>query len=182
VRAAYSTLNQYRELAEQLMRHDQNDVVIEVGKYLAYYGQTAHAMDLGFVTETAAHDLSALCERAFETNARCHDVLLRTFLEVDKEAETKVQERTLRGVRKAQAKLASYYLLNGAEAHARSIFRDMAHEAPERLASIETELAAVTSKDFWEVTDRGVNFDYVDTMRKEQLAVFFTWFQPGAKA
>jgi hypothetical protein len=179
VRAAYSTLNQYRELAEQLMRHHQHDVVIEVGKYLAYYGQTAHAMDLGFVTETAAHDLSALCERAFETNAPCHDQLLRTFLEVDKEAETKVQERTLRGVRKAQAKLASYYLLNGAEMHARTIFRDMAHEAPERLASIEQELAAVTSKDFWEVTDRGVNFDYLDTMRKEQLAVFFVWFRQG---
>jgi hypothetical protein len=188
VRAAYSTLNQYRELAEQLMEHEQQDVVVELGRYLAYYGQTAHAMDLGFVTETAAYDLSVLCERAFETNSSCHEHLLRIFLEVDKEAENKAQERTLRGVRKAQAKLASYYLQNGAESHARTIFRDMMHEAPDRLASIEHELAAVISKDFWEVTDRGVNFDYLDTVRKEHLAVFFTWFRErtagvtGAKA
>jgi hypothetical protein len=176
VRAVYNILNQYRQLAERIMRDGHHDVALEIGGYLKYYGQTAHAMDLGFITETAAYDLSVLCERAFDSSARCHDGLLRTFLEVDKEAETKAQEKTLRGVRKAQAKLATYYLHNGAEEHARTIFQDMVHESPERLSSIRHELAAITAKDFWEVTDRGVNFDYLDALRKEKLDVFFGWF------
>ena len=65
---------------------------------------------LGFVTETAAYDLCALCEVASEHAAARHDRLLRVFLEIDEEAETQAEERALRGVRKAQAKLATYYL------------------------------------------------------------------------
>jgi hypothetical protein len=37
-------------------------------------------------------------------------------------------------------------------------------------------LLRVESKDFWEVIDRGTNFDYVDATRKAQLKVFFSWF------
>jgi hypothetical protein len=176
VRAAYNTLNQYRQLAEQVLRARLDDTAVEIGRYLRYYGQTAHAMDLGFVTETAAYDLSALCERAFEDKAPCHDALLRTFLDVDKEAETKSEEKALRGVRKAQVKLATFYLLVGAEAHARTIHADMRNESRERLHSIRSELEAITDKDFWEVTDRGVNFDYLDATRKQRLATFFGWF------
>jgi hypothetical protein len=176
VRAAYNTLHQYRQLAEQVIRAGHFDLALEIGRYLKYYGQTAHAMDLGFVTETAAYDLEALCERACELGAGCHDALLRVFLEVDKEPETKSEEKTLRGVRKAQIKLATYYLLQGQEEHARAIQRDMRHERPERLASIRAELEAITARDFWEVTDRGVNFDYLDAPQKEKLAIFFGWF------
>jgi len=34
----------------------------------------------------------------------------------------------------------------------------------------------VASKDFWEVIDRGTNFDYLDAGRREQLRVYFSWF------
>ena len=79
-------------------------------------------------------------------------------------------------MRKAQAKLATYYLLRGAEARARAIFDDMAHESPERLRSIRDEMLSVTAKDFWEVVDRGTNFDYLDDARKARLREFFGWF------
>jgi hypothetical protein len=45
-----------------------------------------------------------------------------------------------------------------------------------RLESLRHELLAVKSKDFWEVTDRGVNFDYLDAQRKAALDGFFAWF------
>jgi hypothetical protein len=176
VRATYNVLHQYRQFAERLMDDGLDDEVVQIGRYFRYYGQTAHALDLGFVTETAAYDLSALCERAFERKAPCHDGLLRTFLEVDKEAETSAEEKTLRGVRKAQVKLAAFYLLRGAETQARIIFRDMVHERPARLASIRTELLGIAAKDFWEVTDRGINFDFLDDTRKATLSKFFDWF------
>ena len=37
-------------------------------------------------------------------------------------------------------------------------------------------MLAITSKDFWEVIDRGTNFDYLDDARKAQLREFFGWF------
>ncbi len=133
-------------------------------------------MGLGFVTETAAYDLCDLCEAALDAGAACHDRLLAIFLEIDKEAETPADERALRGVRKAQVKLATCYLVRGVEPHARAIFDDMAHESPERLRSIRDEMLSISSKDFWEVVDRGTNFDYLDDARKARLREFFGWF------
>ena len=95
----------------------------------------------------------------------------------------------MRGVRKAQLRLATYYLPEGEEQLARRIHKDMEQERPERLASIRDELRAIVSKDFWEVIDRGANFDYMSDERKRQLNTFFSWFswsdekvQPAAPA
>ena len=148
----------------------------EVAGHFKYYAQLAHGMGLGFVTETAAYDLCALCEVASDGAAAAHDRLLAIVLEIDKEAETSAEEKALRGVRKAQAKLASFYLLRGMPARARAIYQDMAQESPERLRSIRDEMLRITSKQFWEVVDRGTNFDYLDDPRKEKLREFFAQF------
>jgi hypothetical protein len=178
VRTAYNVLNQYRQLAESMLRGpaDNTAMLEEVAGYFKYYAQLAHGMGIGFVTETAAYDLCALCEVASDLGAACHDRLLAIFLEIDKEAETKAEERALRGVRKAQAKLATHYLARGLEARAAAIYRDMAHESPERLRSIRDEMLGITSKQFWEVVDRGTNFDYLDDTRKQKLREFFRQF------
>lgn len=176
VRTAYNVFNQYRQLAESGLGAGLTDAAVEIGGHFKYYGQLAHGMGLGFVTETAAYDLCTLCERAFDAKAPAHDELLRTFLDVDKEAESAAQEKALRGVRKAQAKLATYYLLAGAEDRARQIFRDMESESADRLRSIREEMLGIRSKDFWEVIDRGTNFDYLDETRKDKLREFFRWF------
>ena len=183
VRTAYNVLNQYRQLAEATVRaRDAVDLerVGEIAVRFKYYAQLAQTLGLGFVAETAAYDLSALCEVACDQASPVHDRLLGTFLEIDKEAEDQpadqAQERALRGIRKAQAKLAAYYLLREMTGPARRIFDDMAMETTERLRSIRDELLSITSKDFWEVTDRGTNFDYVDDARKAHLRHFFEWF------
>jgi len=180
VRSAYNLLNQYRQLAESMLRatsvHTITPALIEIGGYFKYYAQLAQRMGLGFVAETAAYDLCALCEAASELGAPSHDRLLAIVLEIDKQAETDAEEKALRGVRKAQAKLAAYYLISGREAHARLIHRDMAAETAERLRSIRDEMLSITSKEFWEVIDRGTNFDYLDERRKQKLREFFEWF------
>jgi hypothetical protein len=178
VRTAYIVLNQYRQLAERMLDVGLTARVGEIAFFFKYYAQIAHSMDLGFITETAAYDLATLCELAYARHAPSHGAILKVLLEVDKEAESQTQEHTLRGVRKAQAKLASFYLAAGPEGtqYARQIFDDMKDERPERLSSICDELLRIESKDFWEVIDRGTNFDYVDDARKAQLKVFFSWF------
>jgi hypothetical protein len=180
VRTGYNVLHQYRRLAEAALRAGDAETVRAVGRHFEYYGQVAFSSGLPFLLETAAYDLCALCECASECDAAAalRDELLGVLLQVDKEAEGAhgEHEASLRGVRKAQIKLATFYLARGEEAPARRIHDDLQGESDQRLRSIRDELDAVTSKYFWEVTDRGLNMDYIAPERRPHLARFFAWF------
>lgn len=176
VRTAYNVLNQYRLLAEAALAMDRGERAIEIAKYFKYYGLLSFSAKLPFILETVAYDLCSLNELAFDRKSAAARDILRIFLEVDKESEGEVQETSLRGVRKAQVKLAAYYLVKGDEELARVVYRDMAGERAERLASIRDELLNVVSADFWEISDRGRNFDYLDPKRKGKMLEFFSWF------
>jgi hypothetical protein len=132
-------------------------------------------MKLPFVTETIAYDISTLCQSAHEQKSPDEGAMLRQFLELDRPLRTSSQESALLGVRKAQVKLAAYYLTQGEEQKARLISRDMEHEPRERLLAIRRALEAVTTKDFWEIIDRGRNFEYMPDAQRHTLAEFFSW-------
>jgi hypothetical protein len=176
VRTAYNVLNQYRLLGERLLDYRGGERAVDVARYFKYYGRISFDQKQPFVLETVAYDLCTLSETAFDRKSAVRGQILRIFLEVDKESESDVQEASLRGVRKAQIKLATYYLLQGDEASAREVHRDMLAEKPDRLASIRDELLAVQSREFWEISDRGQNFDYLSPERKAKMITFFEWF------
>ncbi len=176
VRTAYNVLNQYRRLAEAALDYRGGSRAVEIARYFKYYGLTSYHANLPFILETVAYDLCSLNELAFDQKSNARRDLLRIFLEVDKESEGEVQENALRGVRKAQVKLATYYLLKGDEKLARQVYRDMEHEQPSRLQSIRDELLRVRSAEFWEISDRGINFDYLSPARKAKMLDFFDWF------
>lgn len=176
--AAYNCLNQYRYLAEEILRHGWSEEALRVANHFKYYAQTAQTMKLAFITETIAFDLCTLNELAFDIGADARDALLRVFLEVDKETDADQQEQSLRGVRKAQVKLATYYLFKGETELAQLIHRDMRDERRDRLRSIKQEMLGVTSNEFWEVNERGVVFEYIEPDRRACLHQFFDWF-PG---
>ncbi len=191
IRTAYNILHQYRQLAELVLRHEQPDPpqggeadpsrrldhrALQIAKFMRYYSAISFQRGLTFVTEVIAHDVGTLCEIAFRRGSRSHDALLEVFLAVDEHAETQEQEKTLRGVRRAQIKLATTYLLKGDRALARRICDDMRDEPPERLSSIWSELRSLDTREFWEVNDRGSNFDYLTPGQKGQLPMFFSWF------
>lgn len=178
VRTAYTILNQYRMMAEALLNAGDGATALAIANHIKYYGHVSYQKKLGFVTETVAYDLGSLCEVAHELTANIEDPLLDVFLDADPaNAVGEVQETSLRGVRKAQLKLATFYLAKGAEELARRVWEDMAEESAERLRSIRDELLAVQSKDFWEISDRGGNFDYLAPERKDMLRIFFNWFR-----
>src|SRR4051812_18013846 len=174
VRTAYNVMNQYRLLIESMIRGGADDMALEGVRHMIYYGRTSYDMQLGFVTETVAYDVSALCEFA---HAQHHDGLddkmLAMFLELDQPLRLKRQESGLQGIRKAQIKLACYYLTVGADDRAVKIAADMAGEDRERLRSIREQLRRVETKAFWEITDRGRNFDYMPPRQKDQMDKFF---------
>jgi len=181
VRSAYNLLNEYRVLAEEALAAGDDELVLDLAEYIKFYGQLAFAMNLAFLLETAAYDLCTLLERASEGPAPCHDDLLAVFLDVDREpeADANSQEASLRGVRKAQIKLATHYLATGRLDDARRIFEDMRAEKPERMRSIRAELERVEEAEYWEVSDRGINFEWLAPERRAQLDTFFGWFPPS---
>ena len=180
VRTAYNVLNQYRLLVEAMIRQGNSAAALEGVRHMAYYGHVSFDMKLPFVTETIAYDVSALCQYANELGSSEEEEMLQQFLELDRPLRVSAQESALLGVRKAQVKLAAYYLMRGMEDKARLISRDMDHEPIERLASIRRALESVTSKDFWEIIDRGRNFEYMPPAQRACLDTFFGWLNVAA--
>ena len=175
VRTAYNVLNQYRLLIEAMLRRGYGAAALQGVKHMNYYGHVSFDMKLPFVTETVAYDVSALCQAAHDMHVPEEEQMLRYFLQLDRPLRVKSQESALLGVRKAQVKLATYYLQSGEEQKARAIQNDMAEEPKERLLAIRQALENVTSKDFWEIIDRGRNFEYMPPAQRAELATFFSW-------
>ena len=175
VRTSYNVLNQYRLLVETMLRLGREEIAVRAAGYMSYYGHVSFDMNLTFVTETIAYDMSTLCQCARELEAPSERQMLDAFLQLDRPLASRAQEKALLGVRKAQAKLAAYYLVRGEEQKARLICEDMRGEPKERLHAVREALSSATSKDFWEITDRGRDFEYVPPEQRAKLSVFFEW-------
>lgn len=173
VRTAYNVLNQYRKLIEFLLEHGKHKEALDGVRHMKYYGLIAIDMDLNFVTETVAYDLGAIAQLSHDHNSPAEGDILREFLGLDRPPFSKTRDKALVGVRKAQAKLAAYYLSIGQEANARLIADDMREEPRDRLQVIRAQLEAVESKDFWEIIDRGRNMEFMPPEQRAFLGTFF---------
>jgi hypothetical protein len=174
VRTAYNVLNQYRLLAQAMLRHGRDEFALEAVRHMGYYSHVSFDMTLNFVTETVAYDVSSLCQAAHEFDSPTQDAMLALFMKLDRPLRIKRQERALLGVRKAQVKLAAYYLSVGHEDRARLIAEDMREENAERVSIIRNELVSVAAKDFWEIIDRGRTFEYMPPAQRNALPAFFS--------
>ena len=178
VRTAYNVLHQYRMLLEMLLRLGHGKLACDGVAFLKYYGDIAFDKELTFITETVAYDLATLCRFTNRNRMAEEDYILRQLLTVDAEGtHGHRQENGLRAVRKAQTKLATYYLSVGEEAKARLIADDMQNEPIEVHRVIRDELAKAESLHFWEIVDRGRNFEYLPEPERAQLDVFFSWVE-----
>lgn len=173
VRTAYNVLNQYRLLVEAMLKKGDGASAVTAVGHMKYYGHVSFQMSLAFIAETVAYDVGALCQLAHDLKVQDEDALLNLFLDLDLPSTERGQEAGLKGVRKAQVKLAAYYLAAGDEARALRIQEDMASEPPARLGAIRHELERVTTKDFWEIIDRGRNFEYMAPPQKAAMRAFF---------
>lgn len=175
VRTAYNVLNQYRLLVEAMMKSGQTESALEGLQHMIYYGHVGFDMKLTFVTETVAYDVSSMVQSAHALSLPVELDMLESFLELDRPLRTQSQESALVGVRKAQVKLAAYYMRHGLTARARRIADDMVDEPRERLNAIFLSLSGVKTKDFWEIIDRGRNFEFMPEEQRGQLPEFFSW-------
>ena len=176
LRTAYYVLDQYRQLSEATLAAGDGRHTLEIAGHLRFYGLLAYETGQAFLLEAVAYDLARLVEGAVELGRPEAPALLDLFLQVDREPASPEQEERLRGVRRAQVQLATFFLARGEEPQARRIFDDLAHERPERIAAVKAELEAEDRAQYWEFTDRGVNFSFLPPERRAHLTRFFSWF------
>jgi hypothetical protein len=176
-RTAGDVLHQYRMLLEDLLRLGEADAASEGVASLQYYGHIAFEDELPAVAETVAYDVAALCEYAHSRQLKGENRMLRQLLDLDEAAPTdsQRQRRSLRGVRRAQTKLAMYYLSAGDEDKARLIAEDMRDMAPDTLGMVRDDLLQTSPPHFWEIVDRGRNLHYLKDAERAQLDRFLSW-------
>ncbi|MEN9229185.1 MAG: DUF2254 family protein [Gloeomargarita sp. GMQP_bins_120] len=177
VRAGYNLIKQYRLLAERALLQGFDTIALDIAHHFRYYSLLAHQVGLYFLCEVFAYDLGHLVRTSFQLRETTHRQLLEIFLRVDQDPESEQQEQSSRGVRKSQVKLAAYYLSRGEISLAKLIFQDMRREPHHRLQLLGEELLT-TGEDFWEFTDRGESFYYLEPELHPYVREFFSWFDP----
>ncbi len=166
-RSVFSLFEQYRTYAEaQIEPHPE--LAQEIAYYFQYYGQAARDSGQDFVAEVVAHDLATLVQKGWEKRAPNCQKLLERFMHYDTHLA-----KPLPGVKKAQAQLASYFLLAGDTEAAAVIRAAFAELDPEFVRGLADDLLHVRHQKYWEVNERRVNMDYVPEPQRVKLAEFF---------
>jgi hypothetical protein len=178
-RTANNVLRQYRALLEEMLQMGEDDLACEGVGFLAYYGHYAFEEELPAVTVTVAYDIAALCQCAHRNARPGQDCILRKLLNLDNEQPPQGyrQQRSLRGVRRAQTRLAVYYLSVGEEARACMIAEDMRDMSVSVRRAVREDLAEANPPHFWEVVDQGRNLHYLTETERVHLNVFLGWLR-----
>jgi hypothetical protein len=171
----YNLFYQYRLLGEEVLVVDRQ-LAERIAFYFKYYGQIAQSYNIPLILITASFDLGALLRRAYLMKVPNIETLMNIFLEVDDNPATQANEFDLRSVRKAQLMFGSFLLSQGDDTLVHRIVEDLRVEPQSRMEAIRNEMMAVKDRKFWEVTDRGVDFFYMDEEQKKYLNEFFTRF------
>jgi hypothetical protein len=173
LRTAYYLMDQYRDVAEHYLDRDGGRLTLEIAGYFKAYGQIAHQNGLSFLLDAAAYDVVYLVERAVSEGRPIVDGLLGVLLELDQEIKEERQEDSLLGVRRSQIQLATLFLKLGDEARVARIVADLKEERLSRLKRLKEGLLAEDRPQYWELTDRGANFHYLDPERRQYLEPLF---------
>ncbi|MCC6175118.1 MAG: DUF2254 domain-containing protein [Chloroflexi bacterium] len=174
VRAGYHVLYQYRLLADTAMDR-RPELTLEIAQRLSYYGDAAASGPLLWMSAAAAYDLRSLAESADGRGADS-DVICRIIghlVETVRRGEAK-QSPALPQLYKMVVALGGYFTARDAW--------DVAHLLRAELASVPTpvldrvcrDLLEVEDPVFWELTDRVVNFDYVDAAVRAAIPRFLS--------
>lgn len=175
-RTGYYIMNQYRKLAEEAARANHPEVVKEIALHLQFYGLLGFKQGIPFLLEVVAEDIAELAKENLGKNDQLLDDLLSLLLDLDQEVKSEFQEDSLLGVRRAQLKLAAVLTEHGENDRALRICEDLRTEKPAMRAQLLSLLTTDDRQEYWEFTDRGVNFAYLDPRYRQhlnQLAVLF---------
>lgn len=179
VRATYIILYRYRQFSEYILS-SQEDLFLKITQYYKYYAHLANNMEQAFVVVTVAHDLSQMLQHAADKNFSHIRQGLQYFLDLDQGSDSELKEIALRGVRKAQLRLAAHFLQKEKQELLTIIMDDLREESRERMYSILSELNQVREKNFWEISERRASFDYIPEEEMKYIRKIFSQIIPSS--
>jgi len=172
VRAIFNLFYQYRLLAESVFEYDTK-LAEKILSYFKYYGEFCLGQGLGFVLFTAAFDLGGMVATAYDKKLENIKDLLLIFMTVEDTVDKQKDMFVYTGIRNAQLILATYLLSQGDDALLPVVVEDLKEESLSQLIKWRDGLLAVKDRKFFEITDRGYTFEYIDENQKEFLKLFY---------
>ncbi|MGH8453719.1 MAG: hypothetical protein ACRESW_04130, partial [Nevskiales bacterium] len=157
----YHVVYNYKSLIRRLLR-ERPERVPELVRHQRYYAEFARGHGLPFIYELISYALAELTEAACERKAAAADALLDAVLEFEGVEQSA-------GLVKSRAILAGYFLESGRKNELARIEASL-HGVPRVVMEAARDgILATTEPVFWEVTDRGMNIDYVEPVRREKV-------------
>ena len=182
-RAIFNIYHQYRLLAESIFDFDQL-LSRQIVFYFKDYGEIGlQQKGLPFVMYNAAFDLGTMVAKAYDKKLANIKEILLIFMALEDKVDRAKDLFALMGIRKSQLILATYLLSKGDRSLLPIIVEDLKNETFDFLIQLRDSLLAVEDKKYWEITDRGYNFEYIDERQKEFLQLFYAQYilsQPEA--
>jgi hypothetical protein len=171
VRGGYDTLYEYELLADSALQR-QPDFAVQIAERLTYYGEAAGGRLL-WMAAASAHDLRSLAESNHRHGG--DPAITQRFVKLLHGMIERVAPRDPilgRQLHKTAVALGCYFFAAGSPDDAEAVRAVLREVSNDEMAVIETELQTVTEPEFWEVTERWVNFDYVDSESRRMLPDF----------
>ena len=186
IRAFYNTSYQYRRLAEYIAKVSPARS-LEIIRHLHYYGSAALDKDMAFARDITFYDMGRIVEYVYQNKVEEQRKFLIAFLAPQTDSNQPATYCPFVGAKndpvahttgtiKAILILLSYYLENGLSEEVQ-VFKDCLQPIDAELVShAAAELLSVEDKEFWEITDRIINLDYLEESRLLLLKDFIREF------
>ncbi len=181
IRAFYNTSYQYRRFAEDIATASPARS-LEIIRHLHYYGTAAFYKDMAFARDITFYDTGRIVEYVYRNKVEEQREFLTAFLtlQTDRTQPAALQqgeaELHTTGTVKAVLILLSYYLESDLleevqilRAYLQTVDTKLVHQVADELLHVE-------EKEFWEITDRIVNLDYLEESRRMRLNDFIGKF------
>jgi hypothetical protein len=167
--AIYNVFYNYKSLTRRLM-DDAPARLPDLARYFRYYADYAKMQGLPFIYELASYEIAELAEYAYSHNIATASSLVDALLSFEGVASS------VRLV-KSRAILAGFFHEKRMEAELLRIRDSLAGVPRAVLDQAEKELMSTHDRIFWEVTDRGTNFDFVEESRKASIRELYDQFK-----
>lgn len=176
IHAIYDTFEHYCRLAHVLLG-SRPEVACEIARYFRYYGELARATGTPFVCELVGYDLSRITEWAYTMGAPRRQDILETMLSLEGGDKSRFSLR----LTKASLQLATFFRQQKLDAEAERVLASCGKIPEDLLRVIEKDFASAHDPEFWEVTDRQINFDFVPPDRRPILKALIEELRAGPK-
>ncbi|WP_372526554.1 DUF2254 family protein [Piscinibacter sp.] len=163
--SVFNVVYTYKALVRRLLS-DRPEQVPRLVRHLRFYAEYARVQGLPFIYELVSYELGELTERAYERKAAPARELLDAVLAFDGAVQSV-------GLVKSRAILAAYFLERGLTQELELVEASLRNVTPAVIEKAKRGILSVQDRVFWELNDRGLNFDFVEPQRRTRVTEVF---------